>query len=149
MPKIKKIAVNPVLESPKRAAAYARVSSGKDAMLHSLSAQVSYYNSLIQSHEGWQFAGVYSDEALTGTKESRDEFQRMLGDCRSGLIDIVITKSISRFARNTVTLLMVTRELKSLGVDVFFEKKDFYTAKMPINAVNTALSKGSWCLVGV
>jgi len=127
MSKIKKIAVNPVLEKPKRVAAYTRVSSGKDAMLHSLSAQVSYYNSLIQSHEGWQFAGVYSDEALTGTKESRDEFQRMLRDCRSGLIDIVITKSISRFARNTVTLLKVTRELKSLGVDVFFEEQNIHT----------------------
>lgn len=64
--------------------AYARVSSGKDAMLHSLSAQVSYYNSLIQSHAGWLYCGVYSDEAITGTKSQRDGFQRMLASCRAG-----------------------------------------------------------------
>ena len=69
---------------PKRVAAYARVSSGKDAMLHSLSAQVSYYSSLIQSHNGWEYAGVYTDEALTGTKDNRENFQRLLADCRSG-----------------------------------------------------------------
>ena len=93
----------------KRVAAYARVSSGKDAMLHSLSAQVSYYNDLIQNHSGWQYAGVYADEALTGTKENRENFQRLLADCRSGKVDMVITKSISRFARNTVTLLETVR----------------------------------------
>ena len=87
-----------------RVAAYARVSSGKDAMLHSLSAQVSYYSDLIQRHQGWQYVGVYADEALTGTKDTRENFQRLLSDCRNGKIDIVITKSISRFARNTVTL---------------------------------------------
>lgn len=89
-------------------------------MLHSLSAQVSYYNSLIQSNPEWLFVGVYADEALTGTKDSRENFQRMLADCRAGCIDQIITKSISRFARNTVTLLETVRELKSLGVDVYF-----------------------------
>ena len=93
----------------KRVAAYARVSSGKDAMLHSLSAQVSYYNDLIQNHSGWQYAGVYADEALTGTKDNRENFQRLLADCRAGKVDMVITKSISRFARNTVTLLETVR----------------------------------------
>ena len=86
-------------------AAYARVSSGKDAMLRSLSAQVSFYSSMIQNHKGWNYVGVYSDEAITGTKETRENFQRLLNDCRDGKIDLVITKSISRFARNTVTLL--------------------------------------------
>mgnify|MGYP002518215185 CR=1 FL=1 len=89
----------------KRVAAYARVSSGKDAMLHSLSAQVSYYNDLIQKEDRWAFVGVYSDEAITGTKEGRANFQRMLADCRNGKIDMIITKSISRFARNSATLL--------------------------------------------
>ena len=89
----------------KKVAAYARVSNGKDAMLHSLSAQVSYYSDYIQKHGDWYFAGVYADEAFTGTKESRPEFQRMLADCKAGKIDMIITKSISRFARNTVTLL--------------------------------------------
>ena len=111
----------------KRVAAYARVSSGKDAMLHSLSAQVSYYNDLIQSHNEWQYAGVYADEALTGTKDSRENFQRLLSDCRAGMVDMVITKSISRFARNTVTLLETVRELKSLGVDVFFEEQNIHS----------------------
>ena len=111
----------------KRVAAYARVSSGKDAMLHSLSAQVSYYSELIQNHSGWQYVGVYADEALTGTKENRENFQRLLADCRDGKVDLIITKSISRFARNTVTLLKTVRELKTLGVDVFFEEQGIHS----------------------
>lgn len=111
----------------KRVAAYARVSSGKDAMLHSLSAQVSSYSELIQNHEGWQYCGVYADEALTGTKEDRGGFQSLLADCRAGKLDMVITKSISRFARNTVTLLQTVRELKGLGVDVYFEEQNIHT----------------------
>ena len=67
-----------------RVAAYARVSSAKDAMRHSLSAQVSYYSDLIQRHPGWAYAGVYSDEAKTGTKDSREGFVRLLADCRAG-----------------------------------------------------------------
>ena len=116
-------------EAPKltRVAAYARVSSGKDAMLHSLSAQVSYYSDLIQKHPGWQYCGVYADEALTGTKDNRENFQRLLNDCRTGKIDLVITKSISRFARNTVTLLETVRELKLLGINVYFEEQNIYT----------------------
>ena len=114
-------------ERLKRVAAYARVSSGKDAMLHSLSAQVSYYSRLIQSHEGWRYCGVYADEALTGTKEDRAEFQRLISDCHAGKLDIVITKSISRFARNTVTLLETVRELKALEVDVFFEEQNIHS----------------------
>ena len=110
-----------------RTAAYARVSSGKDAMLHSLSAQVSYYNNLIQSNPEWMFCGVYADEALTGTKDSRENFQKLLAECRAGSIDLIITKSISRFARNTVTLLETVRELKGLGVDVYFEEQNIHS----------------------
>ena len=112
---------------PKRVAAYARVSSDKDAMLHSLSAQVSYYSGMIQSHRGWQYVGVYADEGITGTTEARPAFQRLLEDCRAGLVDMVITKSISRFARNTVTLLQTVRDLKARGVDVFFEKENIHS----------------------
>ncbi len=111
----------------KRVAAYARVSCGKDAMLHSLSAQVSYYSDLIQNHSGWQYVGVYADEALTGTRDNRENFQRLLADCRAGKIDMVITKSISRLARNTVTLLEAVRELKNMGVDVFFEEQNIHS----------------------
>ena len=111
----------------KKVAAYARVSSGKDAMLHSLSAQVSYYSKMIQSRPGWQYVGVYADEAATGTKDNRNEFQRMISDCKSGNIDMIITKSISRFARNTVTLLETVRELKELNVDVYFEEQNIHS----------------------
>ena len=110
----------------KRVAAYCRVSSGKDAMLHSLSAQISYYSDYIQKH-GWEYAGVYADEAITGTKDSRENFQHLLKECRKGNIQMVITKAISRFARNTVTLLETVRELKALGVDVYFEEQNIHT----------------------
>ena len=83
----------------KRVAAYARVSCGREAMLHSLSAQVSYYSRLIQKTPGWEYAGVYADEALSGTKDTRGEFQKLLADCRAGKIDLIITKSISRCGR--------------------------------------------------
>lgn len=111
----------------KRVAAYARVSSGKEAQIHSLSSQVSYYNRYIGSRGDWELVGIYADEALTGTKENRPEFQRLLTDCRLGKIDMVITKSITRLARNTVTLLETVRELKSLEIDVYFEKENIHT----------------------
>lgn len=116
-----------VLPKRKRVAAYARVSTGKEAMLHSLSAQISYYSSYIQKRSEWEYVGAYADEAMTGTKDDRPEFQRLLADCRAGMIDLIITKSISRFARNTVTLLTVVRELKEMGISVFFEKEGLYS----------------------
>ncbi len=117
----------PVIPRRRRVAAYARVSSGKDAMLHFLSAQVSYYSDLIQKNPSWQYVGVYADEAVTGTRGGREQFQRMLEDCRAGRIDMVLTKSISRFARNTVTLLETVRELKTLGIDVYFEEQNIHS----------------------
>lgn len=124
---IKTIAPTPQIAQHKRVAAYTRVSSEKDAMLHSLSAQVSYYNKLIQEKPDWQYVGVYSDEGITGTSTARDGFQQLLADCRAGKIDLVLVKSISRFARNTVTLLETVRELKTLEVDVFFEEQAIHT----------------------
>ncbi|MDL2205605.1 recombinase family protein [Eubacteriales bacterium OttesenSCG-928-N13] len=106
---------------------YVRVSSPKDAMLHSLSAQVSYYNDLIQKTRGWAFAGIFTDEAKTGTKENRQGFQQLLEACRAGKVDMVITKSISRLARNTVTVLQMVRELKALGIDIYFEREKIHT----------------------
>lgn len=100
-------------------------------MIHSLSAQVSHYSEYIQHHPGWAYVGVYADEAITGTKDARDEFQRKLEDCREGKIDLILTKAISRFAQNTVTLLATVRELKLLGVDVYFEKERMKTCKIP------------------
>lgn len=107
--------------------AYARVSSGKDAMLHSLSAQISYYQTYIQKRRNWRFRGVYADEAISGTRDGRENFQEMLEECRKGNIDLVITKSITRFARNTVTLLKAVRELKDLGVNIYFEEQNINT----------------------
>jgi DNA invertase Pin-like site-specific DNA recombinase len=127
MREIKKIEPKTTLIRHKRVAAYVRVSSGKDAMLHSLSAQIGYYNKLIGNCGDREFAGVYADEALPGTKDARPEFQRLLADCRAGKIDTVIAKSITRFARNTVTLLETARELKLLGIDIFFEKENIRT----------------------
>lgn len=127
MPTITRIEPLPKLPTLKKVAAYARVSSSKDAMLHSLSSQVSYFSDYIQSRRDWQFAGVFYDEAKTGTKENREGFQKLLTACRAGKIDMIIVKSITRFARNTLTILQSVRELKDLGVDVFCEKENIHT----------------------
>jgi len=95
-------------------------------MLHSLSAQVSYYSNYIQ-RKGWEYVKIYTDEAVTGTKNSRSAFREMVEDARAGKLDIIITKSITRFARNTVTLLETVRELRQRGVDIFFEKENIHT----------------------
>lgn len=125
MAKLKKIeAVIPSLRERKRVAAYARVSMQTERMHHSLSAQISYYSRLIQNNPEWEYAGVYADGFVSGTKTvKRDEFRRMLADCENGKIDIILAKSISRFARNTVDLLETVRHLKSLGIEVRFEKE--------------------------
>ena len=112
------------MPSRKMVAAYARVSMESERLQHSLSAQVSYYSSLIQQNPAWEYAGVYADDGITGTKTNdRTEFNRMIADCEAGKIDIILTKSISRFARNTVDLLNAVRHLKDLGISVQFEKE--------------------------
>lgn len=109
----------------KRVAAYARVSVESARMQHSLLAQASYYSSLIQKNPAWKYAGVYADYGISGTKiAKRKEFQRMLADAEAGNIDIILTKSIPRFARNTVDLLNTVRHLKEIGVEVWFEKEN-------------------------
>ena len=127
MKKVTTLNISPKLPKKLKVAAYARVSSGKDTMLNSLSTKINHYKKYIKDNQSWIFAGVYADEALTGTKEDRDEFQQLIADCRDGKIDMVITKSISRFARNTVTLLKTIRELKELKVDVYFEEQNIHT----------------------
>ena len=129
-----------VLPIRKKVAAYARVSSEKHSMLHSLSAQISYYSELIQNNPSWQYVGVYADEARTGTKGERPEFQRLLEDCKQGKIDMIITKSISRFARNTLTVLETVRELKKLGIDVYFEKENIHSLSEEGELMLTLLS---------
>lgn len=118
----------PIPVARKRVAAYARVSMETDLLLHSLSAQVSHYSSLIQSNPEWEYAGVYADEGITGTDtKKRDEFNRLIRDCDAGKIDLVLVKSISRFARDTVDTLNTTRHLKDLGIDVFFEREGIHS----------------------
>ena len=118
----------PVIKKRKRVAAYARVSIEKGRTIHSLSAQVSFYNSFIQNNDEWEFAGVYADKGISGTStEARTEFKKMIEDCEKGKIDIILTKSISRFARNTVDLLNTVRHLKELGIEVRFEKENIYS----------------------
>ena len=127
--KIRKIEARKLVEKPKqKVAAYARVSMVTDRLEHSLSAQVSYYSELIQNNPDWEFAGIYADNGISGTTaKGRGEFQRLIADCEAGLIDIVLTKSISRFARNTLDLLNTVRHLKEIGVEVWFEKEHIHT----------------------
>lgn len=113
------------LKPRKKVAAYARVSMESDRLNHSLSAQVSYYSNLIQKNPEWEFAGIFADSGISGTGiAKRTEFQRMLADCEAGKIDIILSKSISRFGRNVVDLLETVRHLKTLGIDVWFEKEN-------------------------
>ncbi len=118
----------PAIGLKKKVAAYARVSKESKRMLHSLSAQVSYYSSLIQKNPEWQYAGVFADYGISGTGTAkREEFQRMLTAADNGEIDIILTKSIQRFARNTVDLLNTVRHLKDIGVEVRFEKEHIHS----------------------
>ena len=125
--KITEIPAKPQEEKIIRVAAYARVSSDKDAAFHSLEAQKAYYEEYIKKHPNWKLVDIYSDNGISGTIINRPEFQRMLEDCRNGKIDLVVTKSITRFARNTVVLLEAIRELKALDIDVFFEKENMHS----------------------
>ena len=114
-----------------RVAAYARVSSASDDQLNSFAAQQRYYTDLVDSKENWTLVDIYADEGVTGTSaKKRTDFQRLLADCRRGLIDRVLTKSISRFARNTKECLETIRELKLLGIGVCFEEQHINTAEM-------------------
>ena len=111
-----------------RVAAYARVSKETDRLLHSFSEQVSYYNSVIQQNPEWEFAGVFADSGITGTLTAcRTEFQKLMQACEEGRVDLILCKSISRFARNTVDLLTTIRRLKEIGVEVRFEKENIST----------------------
>ena len=118
-------------EQPLRVAAYARVSTNSDEQLVSLDAQKTYYEKYIRSNPKWEYAGLYYDEGITGTrKDKRGGLLRMLQDCRQGKIDRVIVKSISRLARNTVDTLEIVRELADLGITIYFEKEDIDTGSM-------------------
>ncbi|MCX7904158.1 MAG: recombinase family protein [Caloramator sp.] len=112
----------------KRVAAYARVSTDNDEQLQSFEAQMDYYTNHIKSNPDWIFVNVYTDEGISATStKKRDGFNRMIEDALSGKIDLIVTKSVSRFARNTVDTLTTVRKLKEKGVEVYFEKENIYT----------------------
>ena len=112
----------------KNVCAYCRVSTNIPHQKGSYESQLEYYENMIHSKAGWNFAGIYADYGKSGTKEKgRTDFMRMLEDCEAGDIDIICTKSISRFARNTVECIKVVRELKKKQIDVYFEKERIHT----------------------
>ena len=121
----------PQSEELEKVAAYCRVSTDSKDQLNSYRTQIGYYTDFIAQHPGWELADIYADEGITGTSlEKRDEFKRMLADCRSGKITRILVKSVSRFGRNTLELIETTRELKDLGVVVVFEEQGIDTAQM-------------------
>lgn len=125
--------INPTIQKSDtlRVAAYCRVSSDSADQLHSYAAQIKAYTRLIDEHDGWELVDIYADEGLTGTRmDKREDFQRLMYDCRKGKIDKVVVKSISRFARNTRDCLVTLRELSSLGVTVKFEKENIDTGTL-------------------
>lgn len=114
-----------------RVAAYCRVSTDSEDQLNSYKSQVQHYTDLIKSKPEWDLAGIYADEAITGTQVTkREDFQRLINDCMNGDVDMIITKSISRFARNTLDTLKYVRMLKEKGIAVFFEEENINTLTM-------------------
>lgn len=134
MKKVTKIAetVNLKVKLKKiRVAAYCRVSTDSDAQLESLEAQKTRYENYITSREDWEFAGLYYDEGITGTKkDKRPELLRLIDDCTTGKIDFIVTKSISRFSRNTTDCLELVRKLLALRIPIYFEKENINTCSM-------------------
>lgn len=119
--------INPLTRLPafsiqkRRTAGYARVSTDKDEQFTSYEAQVDYYKKYIKEKPEWEFVKVYTDEGISGTNtKKRDGFNLMIEDALNGKIDLIVTKSVSRFARNTVDSLVTIRELKAKGVEVYF-----------------------------
>jgi DNA invertase Pin-like site-specific DNA recombinase len=108
-------------------AAYCRVSTDLAEQLSSYEAQVNYYTTYINGHSDYECVGIYADQGISGTNtKKREQFNKMIEDCKAGKIDMIITKSISRFARNTLDTLTFVRMLKDLGVEVFFEKENIH-----------------------
>ena len=114
--------------SIKRVAVYARVSTTEEKQLTSMEAQKDYYTKMIDRRKNWTLVEVYADEGITGTSQAkRPAFKKMIKDCETGKIDMIITKSLSRFARNTLDTLVTLRNLKSIDVGVYFEKEKIWT----------------------
>lgn len=131
MPQVQRIDPIALPSEKESVAAYCRVSTDSADQLNSYHSQIAYYTKLINDNPDWELYDLYADAGITGTSiEKRDEFKRMLADCREGKIQRVLVKSVSRFARNTTELLETTRELKDLGVVVVFEEQGFDTSQV-------------------
>lgn len=112
-----------------RVAAYCRVSTDSEEQLNSYEAQKSYYTQKIEENPDWEMAGVFADEGLSGVSmKKRKEFNRMIAACKRGRIDLILTKSVSRFSRNTMECLKTVKTLRDFGVTVIFEKEDIDTS---------------------
>lgn len=127
-------------QTKKKVCAYVRVSTDSVEQEDSLENQSIYFRQFIQSNPEWEFAGVYSDQGITGFKESRPQFQQMIADAKAGKIDLIVVKSVSRFARNTETVLKYSRELKSAGVGIFFQLQNINTLSGPGELMLTVLA---------
>ena len=123
-----------------RVAAYGRVSTEEEEQQSSYEAQCSYYTEKIMSNPEWTFAGMFADEGITGTStKKRDDFNRMIRKCKQGQIDLILTKSISRFARNTLDTIKYTRMLRAMGIGIYFEKENINTLDMDSEMLITML----------
>ena len=123
-----------------RVAGYARVSTDHDDQISSYEAQVDYYTNYIRERDDWEFVGIYTDEGISATNtRHRNGFKRMVRDAMDGKIDLIVTKSVSRFARNTVDSLTTVRKLKDKGIEIYFEKEYIETALYLILTPNTGL----------
>lgn len=133
--------IEPTERRRKRVAAYCRVSTDQLEQLSSYEAQVAYYTNYINSNPEFEMAGIYADEGISGTNtKKREQFNKMIEDCKAGKIDMIITKSISRFARNTLDTLNYVRTLKELGIGVIFEKENIDTLDSKGEVLLTILS---------
>ena len=120
-------------ERKRRVAGYARVSTDNEEQDTSFKTQVDYYTNFISKNPSWEFAGLYSDDGVSGCSiKKREGFKKMITDAKDGKIDLIITKSISRFARNTVDALQTIRDLKTSNVEVYFEKENIYTFEVSL-----------------
>ena len=133
---VTKIEANPLLlkhnneNALLRVAAYCRVSTDSEDQLESYKAQVANYTDVIAKNPKWRFVDIYADEGITGTQtKKRENFMRMLKDCEKGKIDLILTKSVARFARNTIDSLKYVRKLKAMGIGVYFEEQNLDSLK--------------------
>ena len=133
---ITKIEANPALVSrvseyrKLRVAAYCRVSTDEEDQMNSLDTQVKYYTGKIAENPNWSMVGIYADEGITGTRtDKREKFMKLMRDCKNGKVDLILTKSTARFARNTVDSLSWIRKLRAMGIGVYFEEQNLDSLK--------------------